>query len=136
VSLVDLAPTLLELLGLDDLDQAQGISLVGSLRGEPLPERPLFFGWLRQQAEGVRFGRWKFWRLAGRRRLFDLERDPGERSAVRNPDQEARAEELLARHAAASLALKQALAAPAEPDAPGVSEQVLESLRALGYLED
>lgn len=42
VSLVDLAPTLLELAQLPPLPQADGRSLAAALRGEPLPSRPVY----------------------------------------------------------------------------------------------
>jgi len=42
VSLIDVAPTLVELLGLRPLDRAEGRSLAGALRGEPLPRKTIF----------------------------------------------------------------------------------------------
>lgn len=80
----DLAPTLLELLGLRPLPAASGRSLVPCLRGEDLPPRPLYveseycavnFGWA--PIHGLIVGHEKLLRST-RRRLFDLAADPRE----------------------------------------------------------
>jgi arylsulfatase A-like enzyme len=84
-SLLDIAPTLLELLGLPPAP-SDGVSLVGVARGEPgavdaLAKRPEAFGRMLYGGErwSVRTGprKWSTW--AGRQVLVDLSADPEER---------------------------------------------------------
>jgi choline-sulfatase len=83
VSLVDAAPTVLRLLGVQPFD-ADGLDLRAAIGGEPLPPRPLYaesfaplleFGWSPLRA--VRDGRWKAI-AAPRPELYDVEADRGE----------------------------------------------------------
>jgi arylsulfatase A-like enzyme len=83
VSLVDVAPTVLRLLGQPPFD-ADGIDLGPALGGQALPSRPLYaesfaplleFGWSPLRA--VRDGRWKAI-AAPRPELYDVEADKGE----------------------------------------------------------
>ncbi len=82
VSLADVAPTLVNLVGAAPLTDADGVSLAGALRGEPLPQRPLL-------AQTVRLGRSQRAIIDGTYKLiydsrfdtyelFDLAQDPGE----------------------------------------------------------
>ncbi|MBD3869170.1 MAG: sulfatase-like hydrolase/transferase [Acidobacteria bacterium] len=84
VSLVDIAPTILDYAGLDPGPQIQGVSLREALKGvEPEPRTIYFealsgslsFGW--SPLEGLRRGRWKYIRSSGDE-LYDLEEDPRE----------------------------------------------------------
>ena len=84
VSLVDVAPTLLELAGLE-VPAMAGRSLVPQLRGKPGEMRSLYFesiadsllyGW--SPLEGVRRGPWKFVRSSAPE-LYDVGTDPAER---------------------------------------------------------
>lgn len=81
VSLVDVAPTLADLLGVTPPANAVGRSLVPVMRGEPLPERPLLAE-LRQRRDVVERalvdGRWKLVRSPRSRtdELFDRAADP------------------------------------------------------------
>ena len=84
VSLVDVAPTLLELAGLEVPSMA-GRSLVPQLGGKPGEMRSLYFesiadsllyGW--SPLEGVRRGPWKFVRSSAPE-LYDVGTDPAER---------------------------------------------------------
>jgi arylsulfatase A-like enzyme len=139
VSLVDVAPTLLDLLGVDGLPAAQGISLAPALRGEPLPQgRALFFAWLRAGSGGVRRGARKYVHVAGEPAglAFDLDADPGEQRPVAGPaPPQSLAGGLLAKHRDRSARLR-AEAAAGAPAAEGtLTEEVERSLRALGYLE-
>ncbi|MAT69716.1 MAG: hypothetical protein CMJ58_09345 [Planctomycetaceae bacterium] len=83
---MDIAPTLLELAGVADVDglNLDGSSLVSVLRGEtdaPRQDRTLFFS--HGPGRGVREGSWKASKLANRGwELFDLAKDPGETSDV------------------------------------------------------
>jgi arylsulfatase A-like enzyme len=79
VSLIDLAPTVLDVMGINAPAGYQGRT---ALAGEPLPA--LFFADYSQAFTGLRDGRWKFIHEpgSGRSRLFDLQLDPGERTNV------------------------------------------------------
>jgi arylsulfatase A-like enzyme len=77
VSLVDLAPTVLELLEIPVHWEMQGRSLAGALSGAPLPETPAFA----VTGDGrwaARDGRWKLAVGPEGRALYDLSSDPGE----------------------------------------------------------
>jgi len=103
---VDLAPTLLGLLGLESPEGVEGVDLRPLLLGQPvagLADRMRVSRSSRQVS--VRFGeRWKLaFRWAGKEvedlRLYDLLEDPGEeRDLVASPEGRARAEELLERY--------------------------------------
>jgi len=140
-SIVDLAPTLLDLLGGAPLAMSQGRSLAPALRGEVLEEAPIYFEWMgHKRPRGVRVGRFK---ALNKRRgksaliLYDLEEDPEEQHPIRGPHparDEAR--RLLEAYEAAGLQRSEALApGPAEPVATPVDRNVLLELKALGYLE-
>jgi arylsulfatase A-like enzyme len=75
-SLVDLAPTLLDLLGIEAPKAYQGASLL-----DPVERAALFFTDYSLPLAGVREGRWKVVLELGasRARLFDLEFDPEDR---------------------------------------------------------
>lgn len=78
-SLVDLAPTVLDLLGLDPLESFQGASLLAGP-----PRMALFFTDYSLGLLGLRDGCFKYIHEleSGRGRLFDLCRDPEERVAL------------------------------------------------------
>jgi arylsulfatase A-like enzyme len=135
VSLVDLPETLLAGLGVAGFDSAAGQSLWRSLSaGAPLPDRLL-------TAEGTLYGpearaaiRWPLKLMlepgTGRRRLFDLEQDPEERTDLTpaQPETVRRlAQELTDTLAVAHEALRSS-------DVP-IDGETLEGLRALGYVE-
>jgi len=135
VSLVDLAPTLLDAVGLPPLIPADGVSLWPNLsRGTPLTQRTLF-------AEGLLMGTeqkavidwpeklvWVPRRDTWRR--YDLSKDPGEQHGT-EPDGST-AEQALQREGVA-LWMKRPVP-DAEPAAP-VDEATREKLEKLGYLE-
>ena len=79
VSLVDTAPTILDLLGLPVPGGYQGRSML-----ESVPGMALFFTDYSRPLLGLRDGRWKFvYELdTARGRLFDMERDPAETTDV------------------------------------------------------
>jgi arylsulfatase A-like enzyme len=137
-SLVDVAPTILDLLGLAPLEVVQGISLAPAFRGERLPAaRPLFFSWFVDEAVGVRRGQWKYRRDAGRSALFDLDRDPIEMSKVPlSAAARSEWEHAISKYRAESAALREAFMPGARVQtAPVITEETERSLRALGYVE-
>jgi arylsulfatase A-like enzyme len=104
--LVDILPTVLEIQGIDAGDDLHGKSLVREILGleRDRPAAPVFAQIRESGAIGVRLdcvreGRWKLLadRITGSRRLYDLERDPAERSdtAASDPERVAALEEWL-----------------------------------------
>jgi arylsulfatase A-like enzyme len=139
-SLVDVAPTLLDLLGVEPLPLAQGKSLAPALRGEDLgADRPLFFAWLQDGAAGVRLGERKYVRsnLESEPRVFDIVRDPEERAPLPAPGEfRPLAEKLVSEQRAESERLRATLShGTPSPGEPALSEHMERSLRALGYIE-
>jgi len=137
-SIVDVAPTVLELAGATPLPHAQGISLAPAFAGHDLPRtRPLFFSWLGKGARGVRHGQWKYMRSEHGHELFDLQADPLElfpRGRGRPPRPIEAV--LLAEHRAASEQLRALFNAGAATGAGDVIDQRMQdSLKALGYVE-
>jgi choline-sulfatase len=136
VRLVDVAPTLLDLLGLPPLPQAQGVSLRPlftdpelelALTGYGESIAPLsLFG-----SDALRFvqeGRWKYVHKL-EPELFDVEADPGELEnlAERRPERVAELRERL------EALLSAAPVAPGDVEAK-LAPETLAQLRALGYL--
>jgi arylsulfatase A-like enzyme len=102
VSLVDLAPTLLDAAGLDVPGTMQGRSLLRTLRGEEAPREEIFIQISEHHVgRALRTRRWKYeieapgkdgWRDSGsdfyaEARLYDLEEDPNElKNLIASPD--------------------------------------------------
>jgi len=130
---IDLAPTLLELVGLPVPGTFRGQSFAGLLRGESLPERPMVLetAWRGVDIKALRRGRWKLIvdRVAGTRRLFDLETDPAELHD-RSASEPGLVDELEAELTRATAPLS-----GLQPDdASGAGDpQAERALRALGY---
>jgi arylsulfatase A-like enzyme len=145
VQLVDLAPTILELLGLrfDGFEPA-GISLVAVLerRATPDPERPVYLQrrWFKRDVVqgisvrgpefAVRAGTWKYIEAGedGRFELYDLSRDPGETRNLVDVEAEKRAE------LATLLQGWREVTHPIFDARPTISESDLKALEALGYV--
>jgi arylsulfatase A-like enzyme len=138
-SLVDVVPTLLDLLGLPSMALAQGISLVPALRGEiPAADRPIYFSWLPGSGAGVRRGSWKYLQTSRGSSLYDLDEDPAERRSLRGRRRvRAKARALLAEHGKVSALLRaEFIRKPAAASSgPEVTQEIEDSLRALGYIE-
>jgi arylsulfatase A-like enzyme len=102
VSLVDLAPTLLDAAVLNVPETMQGRSLLGTLRGEAAPREEVFIQISEHHVgRALRTRRWKYeieapgkdgWRDSGsdfyaEARLYDLKEDPNElRNLIASPD--------------------------------------------------
>ncbi len=134
VSLVDVAPTVLELAGVSPPADIQGRSLVPLLRGETLTPTPIFFGWI-GNGTGVRLGRWKLFFSDGRTQLFDLSHDPEETTPADDQSIDSLLE-ILRTHARDAQSRRERLQRPGATDAIEISTKMEESLRALGYLGD
>ncbi len=82
-SLVDVAPTILDLIGLPPSSRHEGRSLL-----DPAPRLATFFTDQGVPQAALREGRWKFIqdRESGRTQLFDLNADPGERQNLADAD--------------------------------------------------
>lgn len=143
VSLLDLAPTLLALLGVDAPPGFQGRSLVPLMRGGTLPEAPVYAETAltkqRHHLVSVREGRFKYMLEVppGRETapqilgefLYDLDADPGERtSRLDTPEAER-----LRRYALAYLARARSEAKETKP--VDLDPATLERLKALGYVQ-
>jgi arylsulfatase A-like enzyme len=137
VGLIDVMPTLLQVLGIERPLDLQGRSLLPLIRGEALPDRPLFaeapsFGGLR----AMRTERWKYIVSPATAVLFDLQTDPRETVNVCASDPSACvpfAREMATwqdNNRAAAARLGSTPAVPAHID-----EELRRKLRALGYEE-
>ncbi len=135
VRIVDVMPTVLELVGIETPAEVQGTSLMPLARGEALDllaytetYYPRYhYGW--SELTAVRDGRFKFI-AAPRRELYDIQADPGETQdlAGENPRM-ADALERGLRDLTTRSAAKAVAQAPRSVD-PAVEQQ----LRALGYV--
>lgn len=132
VSLVDVAPTLLALLGQPAMD-TDGVSLVEAIEGKPVSEReiyaeslaPLFdFGW--SPLRTVRAGTWKYID-APTAELFDLATDASEQRNIADTDQP---------RAATLRARVEAMAGPEPSTGQGtpIDREARGRLEALGYV--
>lgn len=135
VRIVDVMPTVLDLIGAAVPADVQGQSLLPLGRGEPLELLaysetfyPRYhYGW--SELTAVRDGRFKFI-AAPRRELYDIEADPGETRDL-SPENPRMADAL--ERALADLAARTATkAAPQSPRA--IDAETEQRLRALGYV--
>jgi choline-sulfatase len=130
VSLVDVAPTITELLGLPRID-ADGVSLTPLLDGHAIGDRaiyaesfaPLFdFGWSPLRA--VRDQEWKLI-VAPRPELFELASDAGESHSIADTDPQ---------RVARMQARVEALGGPDPTAAPAAGADATRRLESLGYV--
>lgn len=139
VGLVDVAPTVLALAGIESPAPRDGRSLAAAIRGDaelsPLPRfgiRRLVdeaTGWGHGVKLSVRTDRWKYiFSSDATPELFDLEADPGEQQNVIDTQVERATEvrEILEKHVAEL---------PRTHDAAPLSDETRRALQALGYLE-
>jgi arylsulfatase A-like enzyme len=139
VGLVDVAPTVLALAGIESLATRDGRSLAAAIRGDAEPSpRPIFgirrlvdesTGWGRGVKLSVRTDRWKYiFSSDAPHELFDLEADPGEQQNVLGTqiDRATEVREVLEKHVAEL---------PRTHEAAPLSDETRRALQALGYLE-
>ena len=139
VQLVDVLPTVLEVLELPVLRHGQGRSLLSLTRGEAWSPRPIVGSWPRQRLHSLRRHPWKLiWHEAAgtraeRLELYDLRSDPGELHdlAAGKPQVVAELKAELDALRGQSLRI---LAAQGEGEVVELTAEMAEELRALGYL--
>lgn len=79
VSIIDIPPTVLEILGVLPLPNMQGRSLFAALQGAPSPSPAYAIAQRSTIERAIRMGPYKFiLQQTGTRELYDLRRDPGE----------------------------------------------------------
>lgn len=144
VSVVDLAPTVLELVGLESTAHMQGRSLAGAVRGEGL-DKEIYYAEIRvgnprqarpegqEDAVAVYHEHYKFVREGDgdKEFLYDLAADPGEAHPIpleKEKDLVDLLRPLAIHHAAASLETL-------EDEAGELSDAVYEELAELGYVD-
>jgi arylsulfatase A-like enzyme/Tfp pilus assembly protein PilF len=135
VRIVDVMPTILDLLGIPPPPGVQGVSLLPLARGEHMTLQALsesyypryHYGW--SELTGLRDGRYEFIR-APRRELYDLRSDPGEGQDLSGPD--AGKADLLA--SALETMLKRVTRTAPLKGPERVDPETEERLAALGYL--
>lgn len=135
VGLVDLMPSLLDLLRVPHDLFLQGRSFVPLLKGKAFTEEPIFSeASTRPNHRSVRTRDWKYIELRDQRELYDLRNDAREQTNVCTDEPKVCAdfaEKLRAWRAMNAHTAKQ-LALPAAPDAE-IDEETRERMRALGY---
>ncbi len=136
VSLLDVAPTILQIAGIPRPAQMQGRGLLASILGKPQNPAPIYseslfanlhFGW--GGLHSLHLGRYKLI-LSKRSELFDVEIDPGEKN---NLIAEKRAIVPELTHRLEEIAKTYTRNLP-QKNAPKLSEEALNKLRALGYI--
>jgi len=138
VQLLDVAPTLLHVLGLPSLEQFEGRSLVELAQdgGGGVDNRLIFSKWFGSAAM-IR-NNWKlmYEYAQNEAKLFNVKTDPGEKNdlAASEPRIAQALEKNLHDHVAAQTALHEALTKDTEDEAVGIDPRVQEQLEALGYL--
>jgi arylsulfatase A-like enzyme len=139
VQLVDVLPTVMEVLDLPLPAIAQGRSLLGVARGDGSGPRPHFSSWPRRDLHAVREGDWKLIAHlpageAETLELFDLRVDPGELHdvALDEPGVTARLRALLEEHRKTSSAI---LGLQGRGSHVELTEELKAELQALGYLD-
>jgi arylsulfatase A-like enzyme len=143
VGLIDLVPTVLQVLGVPIPPDVQGVSLVPLWEGEDGTPYVFMESGTRQPSQlSVRKGSWKLAKLRAKEdrerfgrneiELYDLASDPGERRDVRaeHPEVARELEAALARWQATTPVYRKSDAGPA-----GVDDRTRELLKGLGYIE-
>ncbi len=134
VSLVDMMPTLLDVLRIPEPEHLSGRSLLPALKGQPIEDRDCYAeaetpfvlnGW--SPLQSVISGHWKYIQTT-RPELYNLETDPGELSDLAGPDSD-ECDQLRGRLEALQSTMKVATA-----DKVKLSDKDVENLRTLGYV--
>jgi arylsulfatase A-like enzyme len=141
VALLDLLPTLLELLGVEPAAGAQGVSLVPLVRGDAAVRGgpPLLSEGMESGHYALIDGGYKLIRRPDRRQyeLYHIEEDPLETVdlARREPERVARMSQVMRQHHQALAALPRPRPPKAARPGETLDPRTEERLRQLGYLE-
>ena len=133
---IDLAPTMLELAGLEPLVLAQGRSFADALvNGTPIPYGDTLFEYLILRARDED-GEYKTHGDPSQKLFFDLDADPGEQHSIYDSTDAARLEEALRRLQALDeeCTLVRKAVAASDGSGPPMTPEELERLQGLGYL--
>ncbi len=138
-SIIDVTPTILELIGLSTPKDVMGHSLVPLFSGGSFPPNRVAVSELASLGRKMKSFRRRDWKLirdevTGRSWIYDLHADPEELHPLQDPDSPM----VKAIQRAARLAeqrLTEAAPSPQSPDnEAAISPEVLEKLRSLGYV--
>lgn len=139
ISTASVAATILDLTGTPlPRDYPAARSLAPLLRGQPLPTEPLLATGLQriEERQAVLFGDFKLirWQTSGRQELYDVARDPGEKTdlSVSQPGRTAEGARLLDRIEAESDRARKRLRITRRERVP-IDPETRERLKALGY---
>jgi arylsulfatase A-like enzyme len=134
VGLVDIAPTIRDICGLDPAPACDGVSLRPLLDGQPWPERPVYiesleplysFGWAPLYARVE--GHYKFI-LAPRPELYDVAHDPKELHNLYSIEAER------AKRMKEALQARLKAAQPIQGEKVRLNSEEMKSLQSLGYI--
>jgi len=137
-ALVDLPPTILDLIGIQKPSHFQGLSLLPLMRGNPFPPRKIFSEHLYSRKVPdykpvvVIDGTWKYHYDAEKNRpdeLYNLARDPGERENLASNQPE------VTRRLKADVEAHLAETPMADAETIGPDQALEKQLRDLGYIE-
>ena len=141
VRLIDMAPTILDLLGLPPMAEGQGSSLLPLMEGAvedhrtSFSEALIYFG----EKKSVDDGRFRLILSAnsGTQELFDLEADPGATHDVSDqyPEVVTRLKEALRDHLREQQSFNESLEKNEENGESKIDDRMKARLRALGYLQ-
>ena len=134
VRLVDVMPTLLDLVGLPIPAHLNGRSLLPLVDGDETLPRTVFAHWRERGVRSLRAGRFKLIRIPEELHIFDLVRDPGERRPIEDERPDLRI--ALVPRLRALMENAHATAAAVDPGQPEpIDAQTRNELRELGYLD-
>ncbi|MFP6655364.1 MAG: sulfatase [Myxococcota bacterium] len=122
---IDILPTIIDVLGLPEVNRMEGISLVPMIGGEDPGDLMAFSTFGENLTCAVRTKRWKLYGS----QLYDLQADPGETTNVagKHPRVAKKLMKYLQRHVQVSARYRTELSSP--------DQQLIDELKALGYAE-
>ena len=138
VRMVDLMPTVLDLLGIPAPAGVQGRSLTGLLQGEAVEDLPCYseIEWSGKQYDSLRKGDRKLIReIGGASWLYDLASDPGETTDLSARDPGSAAAMLGEIERIRSLFIESRIAREKDEESEILDETTRDRLKALGYIE-